>query len=212
MLLLLLVINQIISRMKTNKILLAIVVASVFIASCNTSLTVQKKQHSNGYYVSASGAEKKSQKVENAPSTKNENTVLSANEVAAVNAEAKGAEVKAAVANEVAVSLSENKNAATKPANTKIEAKSALSKKVAQVKATEQTMKMIKAPAKRSNSATDDDAVLLIILAIIIPFVAVGLATGWNQRDVVINILLTFLCGIPGIIHAFYILSREGVI
>lgn len=49
--------------MKMNKILLAIVAASVFVASCNTSLTVQKKQHSNGYYVSVSTTNKTSQKV-----------------------------------------------------------------------------------------------------------------------------------------------------
>ena len=80
-----------------NKILLAIVAASVFVASCNTSLTVQKRQHSNGYYVSVSSTDKKAQKVENTVVVKKENSSLSAREVAVANAAAVS-EVSAALA------------------------------------------------------------------------------------------------------------------
>ncbi len=192
-----------------NKILLAIVAASVFVASCNTSLTVQKRQHSNGYYVSVSSTDKKSQKVENTVVVKNENSSLSAREVAVANAETKVVEVKAVVANQASV---ENKNVAPKSVSINNEVKSALGKKATQSKATEQTMKVLQAPAKKSRGSVDDHAILLIILAILLPFAAVGIVTDWDLNDVLINVILTLLCGIPGIIHAFYILNREGVI
>lgn len=50
---------------------------------------------------------------------------------------------------------------------------------------------------------TDDELILLYILAILIPFVAVGIVTDWDLTDVVINLLLSLLCYIPGVIHAF---------
>lgn len=56
------------------------------------------------------------------------------------------------------------------------------------------------------------DPIVYILLALFIPFVAVGLATDWEVKDVVINLLLSLLCGIPGIIHAFIVCKREGVI
>jgi uncharacterized membrane protein YqaE (UPF0057 family) len=55
------------------------------------------------------------------------------------------------------------------------------------------------APANNS----DDELILLYLLAILIPFVAVGIVTDWELRDVVINLLLSCLCYIPGVIHAF---------
>lgn len=54
-----------------------------------------------------------------------------------------------------------------------------------------------------SKSSDDIDIVLLYILCVLIPFVAVGLVTDWEVKDVVINLLLSLLCWIPGIIHAF---------
>jgi uncharacterized membrane protein YqaE (UPF0057 family) len=64
----------------------------------------------------------------------------------------------------------------------------------------------------RESKGNSLDPIVYILLAIFIPFVAVGLATDWEVKDVVINLLLCFLCGIPGIIHAFIVCKREGVI
>ncbi len=50
---------------------------------------------------------------------------------------------------------------------------------------------------------------LLYVLAILIPFISVGLATKWNGKLIFHNILLTLLFGIGGIIHAFVIISRN---
>ncbi|MCX6182821.1 MAG: YqaE/Pmp3 family membrane protein [Bacteroidetes bacterium] len=49
---------------------------------------------------------------------------------------------------------------------------------------------------------------LLIILCFIIPPVAVGLATNWEITPLVINILLTFLFWLPGVIHALIVVLR----
>lgn len=48
------------------------------------------------------------------------------------------------------------------------------------------------------------------VLALCIPWLAVGLVTDWDIKTVVINVLWTLLCGIPGVIHAFIIINREG--
>ena len=49
---------------------------------------------------------------------------------------------------------------------------------------------------------------LLYLLCILIPTVAVGLATNWDMNKVILNLVLCMLCGIPGIIHAFMIVSK----
>lgn len=41
-----------------------------------------------------------------------------------------------------------------------------------------------------------------IILAILIPFVAVGLATDWEGSDWLVALLLSVLCWVPGLIYA----------
>ncbi len=48
----------------------------------------------------------------------------------------------------------------------------------------------------------------LILLAIFAPTLAVGIATNWDPDQVLINMLLTALCFIPGIIHAIVQASK----
>ena len=50
-------------------------------------------------------------------------------------------------------------------------------------------------------------SVLTIILNIFLPPLSVLLNNGAG-KDLIINIILTLLGGIPGMIHAFYITSR----
>lgn len=52
------------------------------------------------------------------------------------------------------------------------------------------------------------DKGIYIILAIFIPFVAVGLATDWQGKDWLIALLLSFLCGLPGIIYALVKMNK----
>lgn len=58
----------------------------------------------------------------------------------------------------------------------------------------------------KEDSSDDDMLILLYVLAVLIPFVAVGIVTDWDLKTVLINILLLILCYIPGVIHAFIII------
>ena len=53
-------------------------------------------------------------------------------------------------------------------------------------------------------------SILLIILAILLPFVAVLIKKGLG-KDFIINIILCILFYIPGIIHALWIVLKWGV-
>lgn len=65
--------------------------------------------------------------------------------------------------------------------------------------------KVLKMKAKKmqKKASTDLDQNVYIILAIFIPFVAVGLASDWEGNDWLICLLLTCIFWIPGIIFAF---------
>ena len=97
--------------------------------------------------------------------------------------------------------------------NTKIEkvkmsiiaSKASSSKKMTSENKTIASSKLVKKALK------DDVPVgLLYVLCFFIPWLAVGFATNWDVKTVVINILWTFLCGIPGIIHAIIIVGRNS--
>jgi uncharacterized membrane protein YqaE (UPF0057 family) len=61
---------------------------------------------------------------------------------------------------------------------------------------------------KSKKSSSQADEILLIILAIFIPPLAVYLFEGrWTSRCT-LNLILTLLCGIPGIIHAFIVILK----
>jgi uncharacterized membrane protein YqaE (UPF0057 family) len=55
-------------------------------------------------------------------------------------------------------------------------------------------------------NGTEVDKVLLYVLAVFIPPVAVGLHTNWETTPVLINIILTLLGWLPGVVHAFYVI------
>jgi uncharacterized membrane protein YqaE (UPF0057 family) len=73
-----------------------------------------------------------------------------------------------------------------------------------------QEMKTLRKALKTQNKSDDIPVGLLYVLCFFIPFVAVGLVTDWDVKEVIINLLLTFLCGIPGIIHAIIVVSRNS--
>ena len=57
-------------------------------------------------------------------------------------------------------------------------------------------------------NGSEVDKVVLYILAVFIPPVAVGLHTNWESTPVLINIILWILGWIPGVVHAFYVISN----
>ena len=66
--------------------------------------------------------------------------------------------------------------------------------------------------AKKSNSSKGGDVPIgvLYLLCFLFPVLAVGLATNWDLMPMIYNLLWTFLCGIPGIIHAIIVVKREA--
>lgn len=64
--------------------------------------------------------------------------------------------------------------------------------------------------ASDSNLGGDVPTGLLYVLCFFIPLLAVGLATDWDIKKVLINILWTMLCVVPGIIHAFIVVSKNS--
>jgi len=64
-----------------------------------------------------------------------------------------------------------------------------------------------KRPASSSsNQGSDVPLVLLIILAFLIPFLAVGLYTDWDLTKTLIALLLTILFYLPGLIYALLVI------
>ena len=58
-----------------------------------------------------------------------------------------------------------------------------------------------------NNDSTSND-LLKIVLAIILPPMGVALETGIN-RDFWINVLLTLLGWLPGVLHAVYVIAKH---
>jgi uncharacterized membrane protein YqaE (UPF0057 family) len=83
--------------------------------------------------------------------------------------------------------------------------KASNSKVVASANKTKTSTKMVKKALKN-----DVPIVLLYILCFFIPFLAVGLATDWDVTAVVINLILSFLFWLPGIIHAIIVVGRNS--
>ena len=72
---------------------------------------------------------------------------------------------------------------------------------------------VIKAAVKQMTKPTktaDAELILLYILCIVIPPLAVGIVTDWEGGPVLLNVLLCLLCWIPGIVHAFIVVSEEA--
>jgi uncharacterized membrane protein YqaE (UPF0057 family) len=55
-------------------------------------------------------------------------------------------------------------------------------------------------------NGSEVDKVVLYILAVVLPPVAVGIHTYWESTPVLINIILTLLGWLPGVVHAFYVI------
>jgi len=72
-----------------------------------------------------------------------------------------------------------------------------------------QVMKAMSTSKKQSQKSNDVPVGLLYVLCFFIPFVAVGIVTDWDITTVLINVLWTALCGIPGIIHAIIVVNRN---
>jgi len=78
----------------------------------------------------------------------------------------------------------------------------------------EVTVKADQVTSDESQSTTapkpiDDNTLLLVILALILPPLAVYLKYDEAGKPFIINIILTLLCGLPGVIHALYHVLKD---
>jgi uncharacterized membrane protein YqaE (UPF0057 family) len=208
-----------------KKLLLAILVVGFTISSCS----IEKRLHQKGFNVEWNknlGSLKKDKKekqdfvsseaveeiaVVNNKTTKapsvNNNSAIS---VDGVNLnESNGAPVFV----EDNTTIEVNSQESSVVINTKVEKvnkvisapKASSSKEVAIDNKTIASTKIVKKALKNGPSTG-----LLYVLCFFIPFLAVGLATDWDTNTVLINLLWTLLCGIPGVIHAIIIVGRNS--
>ena len=73
-----------------------------------------------------------------------------------------------------------------------------------------QEQKQEQKKSKKEKRPSDIPVIILYILCFMIPPIAVGLATDWDLKPVIINLLLCFLFVVPGIIHALIVVSRNS--
>ena len=77
------------------------------------------------------------------------------------------------------------------------------------VKFLKNDVKAFRKTQMRSADNSSDDAILYYILAILIPFLAVGLVTDWDLTKVIICLLLCMLFYLPGMIYALIVVSQN---
>ncbi len=204
-----------------KKLLLAVLVVGFTISSCS----IEKRLHQKGFnvewnknlgslkkdkkekqdYVSSEAVEEiavVSNKTTKAPSVNN-NSAISVDGVTLNESNDASVFVDDITTNEVNSEVSSVVNN-TKTEKVNSSSKASSSKEVASNK----TMNSTKIVKKANNK--DVSKGLLYLLCFFIPWLAVGLATDWDVKTVVINILWTCLCGIPGIIHAIIIVGRNS--
>lgn len=179
--------------------------AITMVALSFTSCSVEKRHYMKGYHIDWFGNKNEAKEITSVNTTKNvvaEEAVV-ADEQLVKAPELTPAPEVAPVQKSVVAPLNVVKHAAKKNA-------------VAAVKNAANTVKqnasssnaVVKQAAKNTASAPagDDNMVLLVILAILLPPLAVYLYEGsWTKRCTV-NLILTLLCGLPGVIHALVVI------
>ena len=204
-----------------KKLLLAVLLVGFAISSCS----IEKRLHQKGFnvewnknlgslkkdkkekqdYVSSEAVEEiavVSNKTTKAPSVNN-NSAISVDGVTLNESNDASVFVEDITTNEVNSEVSSVVNN-TKTEKVNSSSKVSSSKEVASNK----TMNSTKIVKKANNK--DVSKGLLYLLCFFIPWLAVGLATDWDVKTVVINLLWSCLCGIPGIIHAFIVVSKNS--
>ena len=204
-----------------KKLLLAVLVVGFAISSCS----IEKRLHQKGFnvewnknlgslkkdkkekqdYVSSEAVEEiavVSNKTTKAPSVNN-NSAISVDGVTSNESNDASVFVEDITTNEVNSEVSSVVNN-TKTEKVNSSSKVSSSKEVASNKTMNST-KIVKKALKN-----DMPKGLLYLLCFLMPWLAVGFATDWDIKTVIINILWTFLCGIPGIIHAIIIVGRNS--
>jgi uncharacterized membrane protein YqaE (UPF0057 family) len=210
------ILNLKIMKMITKSKAIALLLVTVIVGSCATNDVVSgglfsKRKYNKGFHYNGGGKTKTSD-------TEASNTILKTEEVATNNSKTAEKELITIPAINIEektvenVVFNENKVEAVVITESKTQKSLKNTVKNTTVKPTFAQKVISKAILKKANDSKKGiDPILYIVLCIFISPVAVGLATDWNVKDVVINLLLCLTC-IGGIIHAFIVCKREGVI
>ncbi len=199
--------------------MMLVIVTSLFFGSC----TVEKRLHSRGYYVqwkhsyhSSTDATTDIAK-ENKIATQEERT----QDESSLIEESIAANEDAVSETSLSPSFIAFENiapAAIQDADVKLENSTAnemnYNGRVNGSKVKNESNKFVKPLVKKalksdSKSAGGPDKALLMVLCFFIPWLAVGLATDWELKPLIFNLLWSLTC-IGGIIHALVVVSREA--
>ena len=181
--------------------------------------SVQKRYHRKGFTVNWNNASvkmKKNRKVFNSENT--EETIVSNSEKKEKLANSYHAnrtnDMAAIAAGNTPIAVDglnrsqETMSSREKTTNTTFSVKELANQNIKSTrKSAKKIIKTIKKEQKKQGSNTD--TVLLVILALFIPPLAVYLYEGYWTERCTINLILTLLCGLPGLIHAL-IVVLEG--
>jgi len=175
---------------------------SLAFASC----TMEKRQHRNGFYISWNHSAPKSE-VKSTPAL-TEQTTVAESVVAEEVVNSQVANAPATVTTPVVAPAS-----TTTPAI--VATPATVNAPVSITEKAENTVTPSKSSIKQAvraqrnadqSSGPETDKVLLVILAILLPPLAMYLYEGsWTSRCTV-NLILTLLCGLPGMIHALVVI------
>jgi uncharacterized membrane protein YqaE (UPF0057 family) len=192
-----------------NKFILA--VAVLVSATLITSCSIEKRHYMDGYHVEWKNKNNKNNTV--AVQQEPTQTVVQ-NQTAPVSEEQNIAPVavennaqEAVVANEVksnTVSVGTTESFST-AANEETVTNDAAAQNIV----TKQAVKAAVKQAEKTSAPGDGPSKgLLILLCFLIPWLAVGLATNWEAKPLIINLLLSLTC-IGAIIHAIVVVNRN---
>jgi uncharacterized membrane protein YqaE (UPF0057 family) len=199
-----------------KKILLITASILFMVASC----TVEKRVYRNGFNVQWHAMNGHSKKDKNTEITSLEEVETVAKVVISPKENSKTASVYELPTQEV-VAVAQNDEAsiqsnsiATTPQVVSVKGMAnqtiSVNQKNNEVKQiSKQEMKALHKAVKSQKQSDDVPIGLLYILCFFFPFIAVGIVTDWDLSTILINLLWSLLCGIPGIIHALIIVSRN---
>ncbi len=192
--------------MKTKSILkqLSTLLIVIFaLSSCNSSIQVVKKRHSNGYYVSVGSDIHKNHDVSN--TAKQENKKIKLQDATPVNESMESEEVTSTeriVSASAEISNNSQSKSNSESNNTLVKSKKKKTSKLSKIKKIKALKKELK---KSKNSDVDTNTLLLVILAILLPPLAVYLLKGVTNQFW-ISLILTLLLWLPGIIYALLLI------
>ena len=184
-----------------------IILVGLSVAVIAPSCSIEKRVYNSGYHITWNSLKSnaKSTEATEAANTAKNDAIQNSSKLHTIAAPSTIEKFSAATENKATTKTAEKliQNETKSTASAAPVASKKVLAKTQNVKALAKTVAVKQAVKNTPANNSDDELILLYLLAILIPFVAVGIVTDWDLADVFINLLLTFLCYIPGVIHAF---------